>query len=63
MNQANRLMALSQAHNAGRVDRIRNTAFRYYANIRRAAGNFNYNSDASFERKYTRSQYMGLANG
>jgi len=59
MNQANSLMARA----GGRTDRIRQTAFRYYANIRKAAGNFNYNDDRSFEKKYSRRVYMGLSNG
>ena len=46
-----------------RVNRARDIAFRYYDNIRNAAGKeWNYNDDRSFDKKYSRSTYMGLAN-
>lgn len=48
--------------NQSRIDRARNTAFRYYDNIRRQ-GNFNSNRDSSYSKSYSRQQYMGLTNG
>lgn len=61
MNQANRIMAGSRGNQA-RVDRVRNTAFRYYDNIRRQ-GSFNSNRESSYSQSYSRRQYMGLSNG
>ncbi len=61
MNQANSIMARS-GNNQSRANRARETAFRYYDNARRAVRGWNY-SDAAYNRKFTRSQYMGLANG
>lgn len=61
MNQANRIMAGSSG-NQTRVNRVRNTAFRYYDNIRRQ-GNFSGNRDSSYSQRYSRQQYMGLSNG
>lgn len=58
MNQANRLMSGSSG---SRVSRVRETAFRYYDNIR-SRGNFRYR-DSDYNVKYTRGQYMGNSNG
>lgn len=62
MNQANRLMSASGGGDSSRINRIRDTAFRYYDNIRRS-GNFNSYRDSSYSQRYSRSVYMGLNNG
>lgn len=59
MNQANRLMsACNVARNFKRADAIRETAFRYYDNIRARVGRFNYNDDSEYNKEYSRAQYM-----
>jgi hypothetical protein len=69
MRQASRIMArnnadqsLSPESRARRNEAVRSTAFRYYDNIRRSDKNWNYR-DASFDKQYPRSTYMGLNNG
>ena len=57
MNQANSIMSRSRGNNT-RVNRVRTTAFRYYDNIRKSQGKWNYN-DAAYNKKYSRSTYMG----
>lgn len=58
MNQANSMMSRSRGNNS-RINRIRNTSFRYYDNIRKSQGKWNYNDDSSYNKKYPRSTYMG----
>lgn len=58
MNQANSIMSRSRG-NSSRIDKVRNTSFRYYDNIRKAQGKWNYNDDSSYNKKYSRSTYMG----
>lgn len=58
MNQANSIMSRSRL-NSQRIDRVRNTAFRYYDNIRKSQGKWNYNDDSSYNKKFSRSTYMG----
>nr|DAR95780.1 MAG TPA: hypothetical protein [Caudoviricetes sp.] len=62
MNQANSIMSRSRG-NSSRIDKVRNTSFRYYDNIRKSQGKWNYNDDSSYNKKYPRSTYMGLNNG
>lgn len=59
MNQANRLMSVcNTVRNFNRANAIRETAFRYYDNIRACAGRFNYNDDSEYNKEYSRAQYM-----
>ncbi len=58
MNQANSIMSRSRG-NSSRIDKVRNTSFRYYDNIRTSQGKWNYNDDSSYNKKYPRSTYMG----
>lgn len=58
MNQANSIMSRSRG-NSSRIDKVRNTSFRYYDNIRKSKGKWNYNDDSSYNKKYPRSTYMG----
>lgn len=58
MNQANSIMIRSRG-NSSRIDKVRNTSFRYYDNIRKSQGKWNYNDDSSYNKKYPRSTYMG----
>jgi len=58
MNQANSIMSRSRG-NSSRIDKVRNTSFRYYDNIRKSQGKWNYNDDSSYNKKYPRSTYMG----
>ena len=58
MNQANSIMRRSRV-NSSRIDKVRNTSFRYYDNIRKSQGKWNYNDDSSYNKKYPRSTYMG----
>lgn len=58
MNQANSIMSRSRG-NSSRIDKVRNTSFRYYDNIRKSQGKWNYNDDRSYNKKYPRSTYMG----
>lgn len=58
MNQANSIMSRSRG-NSSRIVKVRNTSFRYYDNIRKSQGKWNYNDDSSYNKKYPRSTYMG----
>ena len=58
MNQANSIMSRIRG-NSSRIDKVRNTSFRYYDNIRKSQGKWNYNDDSSYNKKYPRSTYMG----
>lgn len=58
MNQANSIMSRSRG-NSSRIDKVRNTSFRYYDNIRKSQGKWNYNDDSLYNKKYPRSTYMG----
>ena len=58
MNQANSIMSRSRG-NSSRIDKVRNTSFHYYDNIRKSQGKWNYNDDSSYNKKYPRSTYMG----
>ena len=58
MNQANSIMSRSRG-NSSRIDKVRNTSFRYYDNIRKAQGKWNYNDDSLYDKKHSRSTYMG----
>ena len=58
MNQANSIMSRSRG-NSSRIDKVRNTSFRYYDNIRKSQGKWNYTDDSSYNKKYPRSTYMG----
>ena len=58
MNQANSIMSRSRG-NSSRIDKVRNTSFRYYDNIRKAQGKWNFNDDSLYNKKYPRSSYMG----
>lgn len=59
MNQANSIMSRSRG-NSSRINKVRNTSFRYYDNIRKAQGKWNFNDDSSYNKKYPRSTYMGI---
>lgn len=50
MNQANSIMSRSRG-NSSRIDKVRNTSFRYYDNIRKSQGKWNYNDDSSYNKK------------
>lgn len=63
MNQFNSIAERSSVQDANRVSRARTAAFRYYDNIRRSVGNWNYNDDRLYSRPFSRSTYMGLSNG
>lgn len=58
MNQADSIMSRIRG-NSSRIDKVRNTSFRYYDNIRKSQGKWNYNDDSSYNKKYSRSTYMG----
>lgn len=63
MNQFNRIAENLLVQDQRRVDAARNVAFRYYDNIRRRVGNWNYNDDRLYSRQFSRNTYMGLSNG
>lgn len=63
MNQFNSIANRSLVEDANRVFRAQQTAFRYYDNIRRSVGQWNYNDDSLYSRQFPRSTYMGLSNG
>lgn len=63
MNQANSIMSRSRG-NSSRIDKVRNTSFRYYDNIRKSQGKWNYNDDSSYNKKYSRfSTHIGRTRG